>query len=228
MKATVYWKNDLISRFTRMGIQVSKSGYQVVFHNITMYLTFWNETFHLPITLLYSILIEKPCPASCGQKPALLHNKNQSIILTNLSVEANLENYCLYSLSFKGIEGVSPHCVRHKRQLTGWWCCSLRGEVFSAVCVHGCKCFLCHVYFYMWCERVWGPCVCLRWDCVPQQLRIGLFLSGLNGNTGLSVSAFPLWGPSVATAWKTTPTWLLNMPGNTNATRTEINTSINE
>lgn len=44
-------------------------------------------------------------------------------------------------------------------------------------------------------------CVCVR---VPQQLRMDLFLSGLNGNTELSESAFPLWGPSVATAWKTT------------------------
>lgn len=46
-----------------------------------------------------------------------------------------------------------------------------------------CVC-VCHVL------RLHVLCVCVV--CVPQQLRMGLFLSGLNGNTGLSESAFPL------------------------------------
>lgn len=38
--------------------------------------------------------------------------------------------------------------------------------------------------------------------CMSQQLRMGLLLSGLKGNAGLSESAFPLGGPSVATAFR--------------------------
>lgn len=46
-------------------------------------------------------------------------------------------------------------------------------------------------------------CVCAR---VPQQLRMDLFLSALKGNTELSESDFPRWGPSVATAWSESKT----------------------
>lgn len=52
-------------------------------------------------------------------------------------------------------------------------CVLVLGEVNATVCVI-CICMYC-------------ACVCM-----PQQLRMGLFLSGLNGNTELSESAFPL------------------------------------
>lgn len=71
---------------------------------------------------------------------------------------------------------------------------------------------------------VWVHFLMCDYACVSQQLRIDLFLSGLNGNTELSESAFPLWGPSVATAWKTTHTYMvvkrcLHAHTHTNASR---------
>lgn len=55
---------------------------------------------------------------------------------------------------------------------------------------------------YAYVSRKWFKswCVCVFFVRVPQQLRMDLFRSGLNGNTEPSESAFPLWGPSVATA----------------------------
>lgn len=80
-------------------------------------------------------------------------------------------------------------------------------QLLFCTCRRECR-HVCHVQHRIVCifsdvsEVPAFPNVCL---CVDdsQQLRMDLLLSDLNGNTELSESAFPLWGPRVAMAWKT-------------------------
>lgn len=84
-------------------------------------------------------------------------------------------------------------CVHALRRESCFHCvCPVGVSVYMRICLRS----LCVSVYALVCDRARM--------CVPQQLRIGLFLSGLNGNTELSESTFPLWGPSVATAWNTT------------------------
>lgn len=116
-----------------------------------------------------------------------------------------------------GSNPLSPCFVRDhqlERQLTGR--CHQREELRSLLAEECqglvedvCVFIPAEVIYDMSCTCAWSPCVfCHVWlhVCASQQLRMGLFLSGLNGKTVLSESALPLWGPSVATAWMTTHT----------------------
>lgn len=141
------------------------------------------------------------------QKPTLVKEK---IFIQNTNM--SMGKKCFYScLCFNGIQTHEsllylPFSMRVSL-LTGVAGCTLvedkemfRCAFFLPCRSECCRLTVCVIEVLVFNRVSWRVTVCV---CVPQQLRMGLFLSGPNGNMELSESVFALCGPSVATAWET-------------------------